>query len=121
LIPLVAGPGLASPAKAGGIAPDLTRKIQAHPGLNPNTVKGILMYTALPLSLTDSTGQPLSHGLSVLTPGAGSGNAVGAVEVAGKVDTAAAVGTPWLTASLSKQTTIAGTPYTLERQGALRR
>src|SRR5689334_19900797 len=32
LIPLAAGLGLVSPARAGGIAPDLARKIQAHPG-----------------------------------------------------------------------------------------
>jgi hypothetical protein len=69
-------------------------------------VKGILMYTAQFMPLADALGLPLDKGLSHVTQGAGSLNAVGAVEMAGKIDTSAAVGTSWLTAPLSNQSTI---------------
>jgi serine protease AprX len=110
---LLSGTSMAAPQVAGTAA----LMLEANPNLGPESVKGILMYTALPLSLTNPlTGLPLSPGLATLTQGAGCVNAAGAVEVAGKVNPAAAVGAPWLTAPLSKQTTIAGTPYAWSQQ-----
>src|SRR3712207_8480756 len=64
-----------------------TTLFRSNPQLKPNAVKGILMFTAQKLRLTDSTGLELSRGISNLTQGAGEVNAAGAVEVAAKIDT----------------------------------
>jgi hypothetical protein len=85
--------------------------LQANPGLRPNAVKGILMYTAQKLNLTDNLGVPLTPGLSVLTQGAGSLNAAGAVEVATKLDTTVPVGQRWLKSALSGQNTMGGNSW----------
>ena len=97
---------MAAPQVAGAVA----LMLQANPGLGPESVKGILMFTALPMSLTSASGQPLSNGLSHLTQGAGCLNAAGAVEVASKLNTAAAAGETWLTGTLSNRTAIAPDP-----------
>jgi serine protease AprX len=88
----LSGTSMAAPQVAGTVA----LVLQANPYLAPNTEKGILMYSAQWLSLKDTLGQPLSKGLSTLTQGAGSLNAVGAVEVALAIDPSKPVGSPWL-------------------------
>ncbi|MCA1595023.1 MAG: S8 family serine peptidase, partial [Chloroflexi bacterium] len=86
--------------------------LERNPGLTPDTVKAVLMYTAQHLDLTDpSTGRPLSAGLSILTQGAGSVNAIGAVQVAGQIDTSVPVGSPWLSGPLAGQSTIRGDTF----------
>jgi serine protease AprX len=100
----LSGTSMAAPQVAGIAA----LMLQANPGLNPNTVKGILMFTAQRLSLVDALNRPLSDGLSVLTQGAGLVNAVGAVELAQKVDGSVPVGAPWLNAAPSNSSTISG-------------
>src|SRR5262249_8976901 len=74
----LSGTSMAAPQVAGVVA----LMLEANPCVGPNTVKGILTYTAQRLNLTDALGNPLSRGISNLTQGAGSVNAIGAVEVA---------------------------------------
>jgi serine protease AprX len=109
----LSGTSMAAPMVAGMAALIL----QANPNLDPNTVKSILMYTAQQLDLRDAGGQPLPLGLSVLTQGAGSVNLAGAVEVASKIDASKVVGSPWLTAGLSGQTTLSN--FTFNWSGGL--
>ena len=91
--------------------------LQAQPGPSAQHVKGILMFTAQELALKDASGSPLSTGLSLLTQGAGSVNAAGAVEVARKIDTTKPrLGAAWLKATLSGQTTIAGETFAWGQQ-----
>lgn len=103
----LSGTSTAAPQVAGAVA----LMLQANPALAPNTVKGALMYTAERLDLRDAAGNPLSRGLSLLTQGAGSLNAVGAVELAAKIDASAAVGTAWLREAPSNQTVIGGRAF----------
>jgi serine protease AprX len=91
---------------AGQVAGIVALMLEANPNLQPNTVKGILQYTAERLTVTSANGVPLTEGLSTLTQGAGSANAVGAIEVAGKLDHAIGVGSWWRTAALTGQSTI---------------
>lgn len=100
----LSGTSMASPEVAGVVA----LMLQANSKLKPGAVKGILMFTAQRLNLNDALGNPLTAGLSLLTQGAGSVNAAGAIEVSTKVNAGASIGSPWLTATLSNQTTIAG-------------
>jgi subtilisin family serine protease len=103
----LSGTSMAAPQVSGVVA----LMLQGNPRLNPNTVKAVLMYSAQKLALTDALGRPLAPGLSVLTQGAGSVNAVGAVEVARKIDTTRPVGSYWLTAALSQQSAISGQAF----------
>src|SRR5205823_5850761 len=73
--------------------------------------KGILMYTAQKLNLVDSLGVPLAQGISILTQGAGSLNAAGAVEAATKLDTTVPVGGRWLRSGLSGRNTMGGSTW----------
>jgi subtilase family protein len=99
-------------APAPQVSGTVALMLQANPNLAPNTVKGILMYTSQRLARTDAQGAVLPKGLSNLTQGAGSLNAIGAVEVATKIDPGVSVGQGWLRAPLSKQSTIFGRTFT---------
>jgi len=103
----LSGTSMAAPQVAGIVA----LMLQAQPGLAPNTVKGVLMYTAERLELHDAAGAPLSPAKSALTQGAGSVNAVGAVELAALLSPSVAVGATWFTTPLSGQSTIAGDTF----------
>jgi serine protease AprX len=101
---VLSGTSMAAPMATGTVA----LVLQANPGLRPNAVKGILMYTAQKLNLVDSLGVPLAQGLSILTQGAGSLNVAGAVETATKLDTTVPVGSRWLRSALSGRNTMGG-------------
>jgi len=103
----LSGTSMASPQVAGTVA----LMLQTNPLLEPDVVKGLLMYSAQKLSLTDALGAPLSQGLSNLTQGAGLLNAPGAVEIAGLVDTTAPLGSAWLSGAPSGQSTIGGATF----------
>jgi serine protease AprX len=100
----LSGTSMAAPQVAGIAA----LMLAARPGLPPNAVKGVLMYTAERLTLYDAAGAPLSPAESALTQGGGSVNAVGAVELAMQLDPNTAVGSTWFTDPLTGQSTIAG-------------
>jgi serine protease AprX len=103
----LSGTSMAAPHVAGIVG----LMLQSNPALQPNTVKALLTYTAQRLTLMGDNGQPLSSGLSQLTQGAGSVNAVAAVQVAGQLNHGAAVGSTWLNGSLAGQSTVAGTTF----------
>jgi serine protease AprX len=67
--------------------------------LTPNAVKAILQYTALVMPAED-----------ILSQGAGSANATGAIALAELIDPSAPIGSPWLTSGIQPFTEIAGTP-----------
>ncbi len=101
---VMSGTSMASAQVSGVVA----LMLQANPSLTPNATKALLMYTAQPLALRDASGQPLSPGLSLLTQGAGSVNAVGAVEVARQAGATTTVGAEWLQSTVVPRSTIAG-------------
>jgi serine protease AprX len=68
--------------------------------LTPNTVKGILEFTAIPVAHADH-----------LTEGAGEINAAGAVALASAIDTSVRAGNWWLRAGISASTSIDGVRY----------
>jgi serine protease AprX len=74
---------------------DANRANHHSAALTPNTVKAILEYTALPI-----------RGFDTLTQGAGSLNALGAVELAAAIDPQAAVKTWWLSTGVNPWTTV---------------
>ena len=95
------GTSMAAPVVAGAAA----LLLQANPGLTPNMVKALLMYTAQPLA-----------GVNMLEQGAGQINVEGAVRLAKLVRTDLAlsplVGAPMLTAALpTPSTTIASNSF----------
>lgn len=70
-----------------------------RPALSPNAVKGILQYTAVPLSPSGATPD-------ALTQGTGGINAEGAVRVASLVNASQATGTQWVAAPIVDRYTI---------------
>lgn len=109
---VMSGTSMASAQVSGVVA----LMLQAQPALTPNATKALLMYTAQPLELRDAKGAPLSSGLSLLTQGAGSVNAVGAVELARRVNATTPVGAAWLEDSLAPRSTIAGFTFAWGQQ-----
>jgi len=97
----LSGTSMAAPQVAGVIA----LMLEAAPSMDPNTIKGVLMYTAehLPLGL--------SSGLDLLTQGAGALNAPGAVDLAGRLNHSAAIGSAWLTSGFSGQSTVGSVTF----------
>ncbi|MCC2671569.1 MAG: aprX 2, partial [Armatimonadetes bacterium] len=108
----LSGTSMAAPQVAGIAA----LVLQANSSLPPNAVKGLLMYTAQRLSLHDAAGAPLPSTYSVLTQGAGSVNAVGAVELARQLNTSATVGADWLTGTVSGASTVGGGTFPWSKQ-----
>lgn len=108
----LSGTSMAAPQVAGIAA----LMLDANPVLGPKAVKAVLMYTAQNLSLVDTVGTPLSDTASVLSQGAGSVNAVGAVELALQLDASAPTGTVWCASPINAQSTVAGTPFTWAQQ-----
>jgi hypothetical protein len=74
------------------------------------------MYTAQRLDLKDADGTPLSPDLSLLTQGAGSVNAAGAVELATRINASKGSGASWLTGTPSGQTTLSGYAFSWSSQ-----
>jgi serine protease AprX len=95
---VLSGTSMATPVVAGAVALICER----NPGLTPNAIKAILMYSAERMSLS------LSSGLSALTQGAGALNVLGALELATKINTSAPPGAYWLNGALSLSTGIQG-------------
>lgn len=100
----LSGTSMAAPQVAGTVA----LMLQANSSLDPNTIKGALMFTAQRLALKDAAGTPLPDGLSLLTQGAGSLNSLGAVTLAAMINPGASTGQPWLTGTLSPQSSLPG-------------
>jgi serine protease AprX len=73
--------------------------------LSPNAVKAILGYTAIPIA-----------GVDRLTQGAGTVNAIGAIALAGSIDTSAAVGSWWLRTGVTPHSYIGGEQYQWSRE-----
>jgi len=104
----LSGTSMAAPQVAGIAA----LVLDANPGLAPGAVKGVLMYTAQTLALRDGTGTPLSTTFSVLSQGAGSVNAVGAVQLALQLNSTTPAGSVWCTSPIVPESTVAGTSFT---------
>jgi serine protease AprX len=87
---------------------EANRKDNPNTRLAPNTVKMLLQYSA--------TATPGDHGSAagVLTEGAGTINAAGAIELARAINPSATVETPWLERGISTGTALGGTwlPWT---------
>lgn len=97
----LSGTSMATAVTSGTIALMLEAVRNAHKAdPTPNTIKAILQYTALPMA-----------GYDQLTQGAGSLNAIGAIELAGKIDPGVPAGGYWLTGAPSGATTIDGVTY----------
>ena len=97
----LSGTSMATAVTSGTIALMLEAAREAHQAdPTPNTIKAILQYTALPMP-----------GYDRLTQGAGTLNAVGAIELAEKIDPDVPSGRYWLTESLSGATTVDGVTY----------
>src|SRR5689334_757029 len=102
----LSGTSMATPVAAGAAA----LMLQANPGLTPNLVKALLMYTAQPLA-----------GFNMLEQGAGQLNIDGAVRMAQLVrndlSSSTTVGSPLLTVATppDAQTTIGNQTFTWSR------
>ncbi|MFN3651747.1 MAG: S8 family peptidase [Armatimonadota bacterium] len=107
----LSGTSFAAPQASGAAA----LLLQAYPALDPNTVKGLLTFTAERLPVTDSWGYPLPSGLSTVTQGAGSLNVVGALALAGCVSHGASAGAYWQTAAPTYSSTINARTFSWNR------
>ena len=97
----LSGTSMATAVTSGTIALMLEAARDAHRAdPTPNTIKAILQYSALPMS-----------GYDRLAQGSGSLNAIGAIELAEKIDPGAPAGSYWLTDSPSGATTFDGVTY----------
>ena len=95
---LLSGTSFSAPRVAGVAA----LMLGVNPGLQPNTVKGLLQFTAEHLNLG------LSAGLDCITQGAGALNAPGAVQLASLLNPSVAVGGTWTTQPIYPYSTIGG-------------
>jgi serine protease AprX len=110
----LSGTSMATAVATGVVALVLEASRTANPGtldgcvtipaprLSPNAVKAILQHTALPLR--DEAGALYD----ALSQGAGGINAGGAIALAKAINTAAPVGSPWLTTGVTAFSTIGG-------------
>ncbi|PYQ76702.1 MAG: hypothetical protein DMG01_16600, partial [Acidobacteria bacterium] len=107
---LLSGTSMATAVTTGSIALMLEANRYAngypsHPSLTPNSVKAILQHTAL--SIHDDAGIEYDS----LRKGAGSLNTKGAIDLGRTVNTAAPLGTMWLTSTPSPWTKIGSDYY----------
>jgi serine protease AprX len=79
--------------------------LQNNENLTPNALKMVLQYSSIPVKTEDGTY------FDVLTQGAGSVNANGAITLARAIDPLLAVGDKWLTADVTPSTIIGGQTY----------
>ncbi len=99
----LSGTSMAAPHVAGAAA----LLLQRNPGLNPNMVKAALMHSAEQRSGFDpfwGDERPYDE----LTEGAGYVNLPGALAIAASVDASRAVGSDWLRAPLTYQSSVGG-------------
>jgi serine protease AprX len=97
---------LSGTSMAAGVVSGLVATVlQNNPNLTPNALKMVLQYSSIPVKQEDGTYY------DALTQGAGSINGSGAITLARAINPGAAVGTEWLTASVTPATTIAGQTY----------
>ena len=97
----LSGTSMATAVTSGTVALMIEAAREAHKAnLPPNAIKAILQYTALPMA-----------GYDTLTQGAGSLNAVGALELALKIDASAPIGASWLDEPASNVTAVDGVTY----------
>ncbi len=102
----LSGSSMATGVVSGAVALMMARHAYYWPDaprltpLTPNMIKGLLQYTAIPLSSTDA-----------LTQGAGGLNAGAAAMLAGGINTAAPEGAYWATEGTYPQTTIANVTH----------
>lgn len=108
----LSGTSMAAPQVAGIAA----LMLQVNPGLAPNAIKAVLMYTAQRLTVTDGAGVPLPFTQSVLSQGAGSVNAVGAVQLALQLNASAPAGSVWCTSPVNPQSSVAGSTFAWTQQ-----
>ena len=90
---------------AGVVSGVVAAILQNNQHLTPNAVKMVLQYSSIPVKNDDGTY------LDALTQGAGSLNGSGAIMLARAINPTAAVGTQWLTASVTPSSTIGGETY----------
>ena len=97
----LSGTSMATAVASGTVALIIEAARHEHKSdLTPNAIKAILQYTALPMP-----------GYDLLTQGAGSLNAAGAIELAGKVNPDVPAGGYWLTDVPVGATTIDGVSF----------
>jgi serine protease AprX len=90
---------------AGVVSGVVAQVLHSNRALTPNALKMVLQYAALPVTQDDGTYY------DVLTQGAGSINATGATRLARAINPATAIGSSWLTTSVTPSTVIAGQSY----------
>jgi len=97
---------LSGTSMAAGVVSGMVALIlQSNQNLTPNALKMVLQYSSIPVT---NDGGP---GFDVLTHGAGSANAGGAITLARAINPALALGQKWLTASVTPRTIIGGEMY----------
>ncbi|MEO5739686.1 MAG: S8 family peptidase, partial [Vicinamibacterales bacterium] len=97
---------LSGTSMAAGVVSGMAALVlQNNPKLTPNALKMVLQYSSIPVKNDEGTYA------NVLTQGAGSINASGAVALARAINPAAVLGEKWLTAHIMPSTVIGGQTY----------
>jgi serine protease AprX len=105
---VLSGTSMAAGIVSGAVALIIEANRLAFPRsarLPPNAIKAILQATAIPVN------DPQGGLYDVLTQGAGGINPEGAIRLAGALDPARPVGTPWLVKGIDASTTIDGVTH----------
>jgi serine protease AprX len=90
---------------AGVVSGMVAVLLQNNEHLTPNTVKMVLQYSSIPVKKDDGTYA------DVLTQGAGSLNASGAIALARAINPTASIGQGWLTTNVTPSSTLGGQTY----------
>jgi serine protease AprX len=90
---------------AGVVSGTVALILQSNQNLTPNALKMVLQYSSIPVTNAGSSD------FDVLTHGAGSANAGGAIALARAINPSLALGQKWLTANVTASTNIGGEMY----------